>query len=240
MTFISDLIVKMSIFRHVLRSCQSETAIAICTNHASIPVRRRVIDPNAGKLDSPKTMELPSSTYIQPASKKGSRAAAPSPSIPTSITYALDSLSVATQLVPVTHVQFLSYLQQKHRNPKSFMCIDLIERTGLKYALLLNDSVAADIRNDVTLLIIAYDVVAYERLLHTAHPKQTFILDGDQFEFFKMYPFCHTDSPYTMPGPTEILSTKEKVKTIKTLMGHCYRDFAYTSLTTGRRSLIAT
>eukprot|EP01057_Protomagalhaensia_wolfi_P003395 Protomagalhaensia_wolfi_Nauph_80__3394@NODE_344_length_2726_cov_121_614068_g260_i0_p1_GENE_NODE_344_length_2726_cov_121_614068_g260_i0NODE_344_length_2726_cov_121_614068_g260_i0_p1_ORF_typecomplete_len400_score46_79DSPc/PF00782_20/0_00016_NODE_344_length_2726_cov_121_614068_g260_i013232522 len=220
--------IKFREMRAAFRLCQNETAVAICSSRRVPPVRRRVVDPSAGILAPPPFESESQDQYDQdpdeeeelfvlPISKAGTRSVAPSanPGPPTSADYSIEMppTDPETLIRRVSPITFLSQLQQKHRSPKSFLCIDLNPKnrpngSGLKYAISPTVSVIADnVTNDVTILIGEYDESGLQTLLNSSpiKPKQVLVLDEKLSSFFKMYPMCHEESPYTMPGPTEIL-----------------------------------
>eukprot|EP01056_Protomagalhaensia_sp_Gyna25_P000067 Protomagalhaensia_sp_Gyna_25__66@NODE_1032_length_2264_cov_255_070562_g822_i0_p1_GENE_NODE_1032_length_2264_cov_255_070562_g822_i0NODE_1032_length_2264_cov_255_070562_g822_i0_p1_ORF_typecomplete_len400_score47_73DSPc/PF00782_20/0_00016_NODE_1032_length_2264_cov_255_070562_g822_i09582157 len=220
--------IKFRQMRAAFRLCQNETAVAICSSRRVAPVRRRVIDPSAGILAPPpfemgsqdqfdQDSENEEEFFVLPRSKAGTRSVPPSikSGPPTAADYAIEKPSPDpdTFIRRVSPITFLSQLQQKHRSPKSFLCIDLNPKnrpsgSGLKYAISPTGSVIADnVANNVTVLIGEYDDSALQTLLNSSpiKPKQVLVLDENLSSFFKMYPMCHEQSPYTMPGPTEIL-----------------------------------
>eukprot|EP01055_Gregarina_sp_Pseudo9_P005240 Gregarina_sp_Pseudo_9__5239@NODE_590_length_2539_cov_32_946000_g556_i0_p1_GENE_NODE_590_length_2539_cov_32_946000_g556_i0NODE_590_length_2539_cov_32_946000_g556_i0_p1_ORF_typecomplete_len399_score41_86_NODE_590_length_2539_cov_32_946000_g556_i0761272 len=216
------MVVKFAQLRSIFSACQTESAVAVCGTRQALPVRR-VLNPQAGLLQPPPSSLGSSSDFTAadqielPKSRKGTRL----PDLRLEAThYTLDRPSLLTvssdpRTAPPTKVSadvFLSFLQQKHRDPRKFVCIDLSRHCCLKFSLFLTPAVLEDVTSDVTILVCGFSDSAYAELvsLLPSAPRAIILLDGPLSSFLQIYPFCFVESDFTMPGPTVVLSRPEK------------------------------
>lgn len=211
------MVVKFAQLRSIFYACQTESSVAICTNRQSIPVRR-VVDPQAGALEPPASListEDVQDAIYPPSCRKGTRAADVKldPKHYVLDTY-LQNIKVAetSPLIEVSPECFLSLLQQKYRDPRKFICIDLSRACLVKFSLALTESVLADVTSDVIILLVGFSEPAYTKLVAMlpSAPQYIIALEGSTQKFLSMYPFCHVESFFTMPGPTVVLHRPEK------------------------------